>query len=196
MKTGEAISLMRSRLTPIVGEREAQAMMRVIMDEVFEEQSHLTKVVFQSDVFLGESVFAHCDKLKTLVLPEGCSLYEAEMNPIRTDGHDVIINSLGNGTYRIVVLSVTGREFCPNGTALIHLTIDGDHHDNVVVSDVVMTSSDLESVSINCVPGIATGISGINSDDTDGEWYNIQGQRVATPQHGIYIRNGRKYSVK
>lgn len=35
MKTGEAISLMRSRLTPIVGEREAQAMMRVIMDEVF-----------------------------------------------------------------------------------------------------------------------------------------------------------------
>ena len=132
----------------------------------------------------------------TLVLPEGCSLYEAEMNPIRTDGHDVIINSLGNGTYRIVVLSVTGREFCPNGTALIHLTIDGDHHDNVVVSDVVMTSSDLESVSINCVPGIATGISGINSDDTDGEWYNIQGQRVATPQHGIYIRNGRKYSVK
>ena len=132
----------------------------------------------------------------TLVLPEECSLCEAEMNPIRTDGHDVIINSLGNGTYRIVVLSVTGREFCPNGTALIHLTIDGDHHDNIVVSDVVMTSSDLESVSINCVPGIATGISGINSDDTDGEWYNIQGQRVATPQYGIYIRNGRKYSVK
>ncbi|MBO6027392.1 MAG: BspA family leucine-rich repeat surface protein, partial [Bacteroidales bacterium] len=74
----------------------------------------------------------------TLVLPEGCSLYKAELNPIRIHDHDLIINNLDNGIYRIVVLSVTGREFSPTGSALIHLTLEGDCRDNVVVGGVVM----------------------------------------------------------
>lgn len=45
--------------------------MNTIMDSVFEGQTHLTKVVFQSDVFLGEYVFAWCSKLETVVLPKG-----------------------------------------------------------------------------------------------------------------------------
>ena len=47
--------------------------MRTIMDEVFVGQNRLTKVVFQSDVFLGEYAFSGCKKLKTVVLPEGFS---------------------------------------------------------------------------------------------------------------------------
>ena len=47
--------------------------MRTIMDEVFVGQNRLTKVVFQSDVFLGEYAFSDCKKLKTVVLPEGFS---------------------------------------------------------------------------------------------------------------------------
>lgn len=31
---------------------------------------------------------------------------------------------------------------------------------------------------------------------TDGVWYNLYGQRVATPRNGILIRNGKKYIVK
>ena len=133
----------------------------------------------------------------TLSLPEGCSLDEAEMNPLRSAGHDLLVNDLGGGVYRIVVLGVNSREFSQNGTALIHFSVDGDHRDDFRVSDVVMTSTDLESVAIGCVPGIVTGIDGLSNDgSSDGEWYNLQGQRVTSPQRGIYIRNGKKYMVK
>ena len=30
----------------------------------------------------------------------------------------------------------------------------------------------------------------------DGAVYNLAGQRVNNPQHGIYVKNGRKYIVK
>ena len=42
--------------------------MRTIMDEVFVGQNRLTKVVFQSDVFLGEYAFSGCKKLKTITI--------------------------------------------------------------------------------------------------------------------------------
>ena len=45
--------------------------MKHIMDEVFQGQSKLVKVVFQSNVATGDYVFARCPKLKTVVLPEG-----------------------------------------------------------------------------------------------------------------------------
>jgi hypothetical protein len=31
---------------------------------------------------------------------------------------------------------------------------------------------------------------------TDEHYYNLQGQRIKKPQHGIYIYRGRKYTVK
>jgi hypothetical protein len=30
----------------------------------------------------------------------------------------------------------------------------------------------------------------------DGEWYTLQGQRVAKPGKGLYIRNGHKVVIK
>lgn len=38
---------------------------------------------------------------------------------------------------------------------------------------------------------------GVNSEKlADGEWYTLQGQRVAKPAKGLYIRNGKKVVVK
>lgn len=38
---------------------------------------------------------------------------------------------------------------------------------------------------------------GVNSEKlADGEWYTLQGQRVANPAKGLYIRNGKKVVVK
>ena len=46
--------------------------------------------------------------------------------------------------------------------------------------------------------GTPTGIDNPVADglSKEGEWYNLQGQRIASPHHGIYIRNGKKYMVK
>ena len=36
----------------------------------------------------------------------------------------------------------------------------------------------------------------VQVDDTDAVYYDLQGRRVTTPVHGIFIRNGRKVFVK
>lgn len=43
-----------------------------------------------------------------------------------------------------------------------------------------------------------TGITEVKDKKSiyDGKWYNLQGQRVTYPSHGIFIKNGRKYVVK
>lgn len=42
----------------------------------------------------------------------------------------------------------------------------------------------------------AQGIAGINADKKDGKIYNLQGQEVAAPAKGIYIKDGKKFLVK
>ena len=45
------------------------------------------------------------------------------------------------------------------------------------------------------ITGISEHSSSIN-DNPSSDWYNLQGQRVDRPQHGIFIRNGKKVVVK
>ena len=51
---------------------------------------------------------------------------------------------------------------------------------------------------INFVIDDATDIRGIEStvDFSDGDWYNLQGVKVTSPQRGIYIHNGKKVVIK
>ena len=42
----------------------------------------------------------------------------------------------------------------------------------------------------------ATGISAVAREVNDGEYYNLQGQRVSAPKKGLYIVNGKKVVVK
>ena len=46
--------------------------------------------------------------------------------------------------------------------------------------------------------GGATGIADVRSkmEEVRGEIYNLNGQRVAQPQKGLYIQNGRKVILK
>ena len=47
------------------------------------------------------------------------------------------------------------------------------------------------------LPGGASALPVINGEESsDGVYYNLQGQPVAHPQHGIYIRDGKKVLVK
>lgn len=45
--------------------------------------------------------------------------------------------------------------------------------------------------------GFTTGISTISVDDrSSGVTYNLKGQRVSSPKHGLYIVNGKKRYIK
>ena len=39
----------------------------------------------------------------------------------------------------------------------------------------------------------ATGIQKVMTDEQRQQTYDLNGRRIATPQKGVYIRNGKKY---
>lgn len=41
-----------------------------------------------------------------------------------------------------------------------------------------------------------SGINSLKADSTDGEVYDLTGRKVAVPQKGLYIQNGKKYIAK
>ena len=42
-----------------------------------------------------------------------------------------------------------------------------------------------------------TGVKEVKSGEVKGEkWYTLQGQRVAKPGKGVYIKNGKKVVIK
>lgn len=56
----------------------------------------------------------------------------------------------------------------------------------------------ISDVLIHGMAMSATGITNVKNGEAlkDEVWYNLQGQRIATPRHGIFIRNGKKYIIK
>lgn len=50
--------------------------------------------------------------------------------------------------------------------------------------------------SLRFNPGETTGVEMVKSEESDGEMYNICGQRISRPVKGITIQNGRKLIIK
>lgn len=77
------------------------------------------------------------------------------------------------------------------------LTFNEAAYELVSVNDLVIQG---HGVIISKVVVKAPEASGINNtviyQNDDNTIYNLQGQRVDNPQHGIYIRNGKKFVVK
>ena len=42
----------------------------------------------------------------------------------------------------------------------------------------------------------STGINNVKAQKNDGTYYNLAGQKVANPQKGVYIRDGKKVIMK
>lgn len=96
-------------------------------------------------------------------------------------------NVTGDGT--IYVLAVEGGQagFAPlaNGKKLSE-------------GKAYLKVENASGAKINFVIDDATDIRGIEStvDFSDGDWYNLQGVKVTSPQRGIYIHNGKKVVIK
>ena len=76
---------------------------------------------------------------------------------------------------------VFGTEEYPEGTYTLTFTFNAA--DNTLTLDVESNAP-------------ATGIRSMNIDWADGNTYNLNGQRIDTPQKGVVIRNGRKVVIK
>ena len=62
---------------------------------------------------------------------------------------------------------------------------------------LIYSESDVYEVSkAELIAQSTTAIHTITSDTKECPTYDLQGRKVVEPQHGIYIKNGRKFIVK
>ena len=125
------------------------------------------------------------------------------------DGKDYINYYLSSGASGVGFYRVTKEEGVTIGANRCYLPIlnkdaaAGTRSTSSDVNQIAFEESD-EVIGIQLLRGIGgdddgtTSIKELTPDFSKGEgtWYTLQGQRVAKPGKGIYIRNGKKVVIK
>ena len=106
-------------------------------------------------------------------------------------GHRVLTKEIGDGLYNVVVYSLIGENFkdASDGT-LLRLMTSGSAK-GLEIKNIQFTNQSFETITFSDVTG-TTGIEDVSSDATDGVYYNLQGMPVKNPNHGVYIKDGKK----
>lgn len=110
------------------------------------------------------------------------------------------------GTYQPTRIT-NGYVLNEQGNAFVRVSSDGENVDpfSAYFENLgnVVSSSSVVNIVIGGGDGQATGIRtpmyhiSVDDSQSDGNaWYNLQGQRVSQPTHGIYIHGGKKVLIK
>ena len=132
------------------------------------------------------------------------------LNASRKNGHQLLYNKVGEGRYRVVVLSVANNAFTGANGELLNIQLDGFNTGDVTISNIhfITTNGTDHRFDNLTVQGETTGLNGLTpspSPQGKGEMYDLSGRRVsvssATSEHsvlpkGVYIVNGKKIVVK
>ena len=137
-----------------------------------------------------------------LWLPEGVDVIEMALNNERRQGHQLLYNKVSEGHYRVVALSTAANSFNCTSGELLDLTLDDSATDDIRVDDIRFVTpdgSERQFAALGVIRnGITTSIDGMNGDDNCDKRsvYNLNGQRMNSPQKGLNIINGRKVVIK
>ena len=124
------------------------------------------------------------------------------------DGVDYVNYYLSKGTAGVGFYKVTNEDGVSIGANRCYLPIlnresAGTRSESSEKSQITFEESD-EVIGIPLLRGIGGDDDGTTSikdltpalSEGEGEWYTLQGQRVAKPGKGVYIRNGKKVVIK
>jgi hypothetical protein len=135
-----------------------------------------------------------------VVLPEGGSMGNVMLAQGRANGHHAEWNEVMPGRYIVVVYSSNGEALRDGATtSLMHFDIAGCKADDVSVEGIQMVDGWCKTVLLPSTSGIATGISWVVDDASEGSsspYYNTVGIGSNTPQRGVNIKDGRKVVKK
>ena len=123
-------------------------------------------------------------------MPANIRLIGVEMAG-ETTGHHVMTKEIGDGLYNVIVYSLIGENFkdASDGT-LLRLMTSGSAK-GLEIKNIQFTNRYFETITFSDVTG-TTGIEDVSSDEKDGIYYNLQGMPVKSPNHGVYIKDGKK----
>lgn len=83
--------------------------------------------------------------------------------------------------------TITGVEV-PAGGAIVLKNSDTDNNSNLEMDYIYIDKKPVSNVS--------TAIKNVQIESEDNSIYNLQGQRVSQPTHGIFVKNGKKVIMK
>ena len=125
------------------------------------------------------------------------------LNTARKNGHQLIYNKVGEGHYRVVVLSIANNAFNGANGELLNIQLDGFNTSDVTVGNIHFITTDgtdlrFDDLSLGSVTGIES-LTPDSSEKGDNNIYDLSGRKVsgasALPK-GVYIMNGKKVVVK
>ena len=122
----------------------------------------------------------------TVTLPEGGSI----SNVSTTAGGKAFVKRIADNRYNVVVYSQEGMPLTKDGS-FIQLRTRGNTN-GISIDNIQLTDRTLNTIILDETNGIIE----IANNEQSGDFYNIQGMKVKTPNRGIYIRNGKKQTVK
>jgi hypothetical protein len=107
---------------------------------------------------------------------------------------------LKDGTFK----SVSGNATIGNNkcylvlpTSMVAVSSTRSAEDSFIFEEPEVIKLPIEFKSIGSEGDGTTGVKEVKSGEVKGEeWYTLQGQRVAKPGKGLYIRNGKKVVIK
>ena len=132
-----------------------------------------------------------------VIVPDGTSIQSVSPDAARTNGHRLLFNKIGESTYRIVVLSLDNAVFRGNTGALLNISLNRASGQAQLRNACFVTTRGQEVDFDAVLLANTTSINGIKTDQQEQRvYYNVSGQRVSKPQHGVYIYNGKKSIFK
>lgn len=125
------------------------------------------------------------------------AMLDAALSSIRSNGHTLLYNKLEDGRYRVVVISTSNAKFKNTQGVLLTMTLDGAASAGTVSDVHFVTPEGVDHTFSAINATTVTGIENINNaTQNEGGWYNVQGMKVKSPKHGVYIHNGKKVILK
>ena len=125
------------------------------------------------------------------------AMLDAALSSIRSNGHTLLYNKLEDGRYRVVVISTSNAKFKNTQGVLLTMTLDGAASAGTVSDVHFVTPEGVDHTFSAINATTVTGIENINNaTQNEGGWYNVQGMKVKSPKHGVYIHNGKKIILK
>ena len=125
------------------------------------------------------------------------AMLDAALSSIRSNGHTLLYNKLEDGRYRVVVISTSNAKFKNTQGVLLTMTLDGAASAGTVSDVHFVTPEGVDHTFSAINATTVTEIENINNaTQNEGSWYNVQGMKVKSPKHGVYIHNGKKIILK
>ncbi len=181
----------RARVKAVAGENE------ITMTKQAEEVSVFGKTV-KVAVNLNNSTAFTAGQFD-IQLPDGMSIANQELSD-RSNGHDIFVNEIGDGLYRVLVATIDNNEFNGNAGDLVTLNVEVGSSvtdGNIQLTNAIFADAQGRAYTLSDIDGAsATGIDSINAATAKERVYSIGGQIMKTVKKGINIIVGENGEAK